>query len=56
MVDAREVAREMLLPGVSVEGPAVIVEQETTTIVTSAYRVTGQGDGSLRLSRKEGTA
>lgn len=56
MVDAEEVARETLMPGVSVEGPAVIVEQETTTIVTSAYRVTGQGDGSLLLSRKEGAA
>ncbi len=56
MVEAQEVARETLTPGVSVDGPAVIVEQETTTIVTSAYRVTGQGDGSLRLSRKEGTA
>ncbi|MEM8693887.1 MAG: hydantoinase/oxoprolinase family protein [Pseudomonadota bacterium] len=54
MVDAQEIARETLTPGVSVEGPAVIVERETTTIVTSAYRVTGQGDGSLLLSRKEG--
>ncbi|MEM9636029.1 MAG: hydantoinase/oxoprolinase family protein [Pseudomonadota bacterium] len=56
MVCAEEVARETLKPGVSVEGPAVIVEQETTTIVTSAYRVTGQGDGSLLLSRKEDAA
>ncbi|MEX0280721.1 MAG: hydantoinase/oxoprolinase family protein [Arenibacterium sp.] len=54
MVDAQEVARESLARGITVEGPAVIVEQETTTIVTSAYRVTGQGDGSLRLCRKEG--
>ena len=56
MVEAQEVARETLTPGICVDGPAVIVEQETTTIVTSAYRVTGQGDGSLRLSRKEETA
>lgn len=56
MVDAEEVARETLTAGVSVAGPAVIVERETTTIVTSAYRVTGQGDGSLLLSRKEGAA
>lgn len=52
-VDAQEVARATLTPGVSVDGPAVVVENETTTIVTSAYRVTGQGDGSLRLIRKE---
>ncbi len=56
MVDAAEVPREMLMPGAYIEGPAVIVEQETTTIVTSAYRVTGQGDGSLLLSRKEDAA
>lgn len=53
MVSAPEVARDALTPGVSIDGPAVVVEAETTTIVTSAYRVTGQGDGSLRLTRKE---
>ena len=53
MVDAEEVAREALVPGVAVNGPAVIVEQETTTIVTSAFRAIGQGDGSLLLSRKD---
>lgn len=53
MVTAQEVARNTLTPGVGIDGPAVIVESETTTIVTSAYRVTGQGDGSLRLTRKE---
>ena len=51
-VTAREVMRDQLMPGVSVDGPAVIVESETTTIVTSAYNATGQGDGSLLLSRK----
>ncbi|MEM1074042.1 MAG: hydantoinase/oxoprolinase family protein [Pseudomonadota bacterium] len=54
MVDAQEVEREALSPGMSVDGPAVVVEQETTTIVTSAYRVIGQGDGSLLLRHKEG--
>jgi N-methylhydantoinase A len=29
------------------------VEDETATIVTSAFRAVGQGDGSLRLMRKE---
>ncbi len=51
-VDAREVERSNMTPGQSVDGPAVIVENETTTIVTSAYRAVGQGDGSLRLIRK----
>lgn len=51
-VEAREVERSSLKPGVGVDGPAVIVERETSTIVTSAYRVIGQGDGSLLLLRK----
>ncbi|MEL7395097.1 MAG: hydantoinase/oxoprolinase family protein [Pseudomonadota bacterium] len=52
VVDAQEVARETLMPGVEVSGPAVVVERETTTIVTSRYKVIGQGDGSLLLTRK----
>ncbi|MCY4335985.1 MAG: hydantoinase/oxoprolinase family protein [Litoreibacter sp.] len=52
MVTAQEVAREALTPGRSFDGPAVIVERETTTIVTSAFRVIGQGDGCLLLRRK----
>jgi N-methylhydantoinase A len=38
--------------GCAVDGPAVIVEDETTTIVTSAFRAIGQDDGSLLLTRK----
>lgn len=53
-VDAREVARLSMRPGLSVDGPAVIVENETSTIVTSAYRAIGQADGSLLLLRKGG--
>lgn len=52
-VDAQEVDRSTMTPGQAVEGPAVIVENETTTIVTSGYRAIGQGDGSLLLRRKE---
>ncbi|MEX0280036.1 MAG: hydantoinase/oxoprolinase family protein [Arenibacterium sp.] len=51
-VTAKEVVREAMGPGVSIDGPAVIVERETTTIVTSAYRAIGQGDGCLLLLRK----
>lgn len=51
-VTAREIERSELSPGSIVEGPAVIVEDETSTIVTSAYSVIGQGDGSLLLLRK----
>ena len=51
-VDAQEVERKTMTAGQLVEGPAIIVENETTTIVTSGYRAVGQGDGSLRLIRK----
>ena len=51
-VDAQEVERKAMTAGQLVEGPAIIVENETTTIVTSGYRAVGQGDGSLRLIRK----
>lgn len=52
-VEAQEVDRAEMTPGQAVDGPAIIVETETTTIVTSAYRAVGQGDGSLRLIAKE---
>ncbi len=52
-VDAVEVERAALHPGMVVEGPAIIVEAETSTIVTSAYRAIGQNDGCLLLSRKD---
>lgn len=51
-VEAREVDRAEMAAGCAVDGPAIIVENETTTIVTSGYRCVGQGDGSLRLIRK----
>lgn len=52
-VQAREVERSSMAPGKAVEGPAIIVESETSTIVTSGYRAVGQGDGSLLLLAKE---
>jgi N-methylhydantoinase A len=55
-VTAREVRRADLAPGMVVEGPAVIVEDETSTIVTSAFRAVGQEDGAILIARKEGRA
>ncbi|MEM7215174.1 MAG: hydantoinase/oxoprolinase family protein [Pseudomonadota bacterium] len=52
-VDAREIERAAMSPGMCVEGPAVIVERETSTIVTSSFRAIGQIDGSLLLLAKE---
>ena len=55
-VEAREVERAAMTPGVVIDGPAVVVEDETSTIVTSGYSVLGQGDGSLLLLRKGAAA
>ncbi len=51
-VEAREIERTAMTAGRVVEGPAVIVESETSTIVTSAFRAIGQSDGCLLLIRK----
>lgn len=50
------VERMALAPGERVEGPAVIVERETSTVVTSPFDAVMQPDGSLLLVRKEGRA
>jgi N-methylhydantoinase A len=47
------VSREALHPGDRVQGPAVVVERETSTVVTSPFDVVMQDDGSLLLIRKE---
>ncbi|MEM1288164.1 MAG: hydantoinase/oxoprolinase family protein [Pseudomonadota bacterium] len=52
-VSAKIVDRSMVGEGSVVEGPAIIVETNTSTIVTSAFRVIGQADGCLLVSRKE---
>ncbi|WP_374644347.1 hydantoinase/oxoprolinase family protein [Tabrizicola sp.] len=47
------VARDSLRAGQRVSGPAVVVERETATVVTSPFDVVMQSDGSLLLLRKE---
>ena len=47
------IARDQLSPGDRILGPAVIVERETSTVVTSPFDVVMQSDGSLLLTRKE---
>ena len=51
-VEAKEVARLDMKAEHSIAGPAMIVEDETTTIVTSSFRAIAQPDGSLRLIRE----
>ena len=36
-----------------VSGPAVVVERETSTVVTAPFDVVMQSDGSLLMLRKE---
>jgi N-methylhydantoinase A len=46
------VPRDTLSPGARVTGPAVIVERETSTIVTSPFDAVIQIDGTILLVRK----
>jgi len=47
------VERSSLAPGAQIGGPAVIVERETSTVVTSLFDAVIQSDGSILLVRKE---
>ncbi len=47
------VARDSLRPGDRVCGPVVVVERETSTVVTAPFDVVMQPDGSLLLLRKD---
>ena len=50
-VDAAVHARSDLVPGAGVTGPAIIVERETATVVTSAFKAVVQPDGCLLVAR-----
>ena len=52
-VTAEEVRRADMAPGTVVEGPAVITEDETSTILTTAFSATLQNDGALLITHKE---
>jgi N-methylhydantoinase A len=51
-VDAGVYERTALLAGDRVEGPAIIVERETATVVASAFDATVLRDGCLRVARR----
>lgn len=51
-VDAQICERESLTPGQKISGPAIVVERETSTIVTSSFDVIVQQDGSLLVQSK----
>ncbi len=53
-VSAAIFERAKLTTGDKVNGPAVIVENETSTIITSSFDAVMQQDGSILLNRKQG--
>lgn len=52
-VEAGLIQREDLSPGDRVAGPALIVEDQTTTVVSPAFDVTVDGRGHLVLRRRQ---
>ena len=52
VVDAAVVARTDLMNGATIDGPAVITEDETTIIVPASRRATHLPDGCIDLTRK----
>ena len=54
--DAIVVEREALSVGQRLPGPAIVVERETTTIVTASFEAVPQPDGCLLVRRQENAA
>ena len=50
---ARRFARESLAPGAAVEGPALIVEAQTTTVLSPAFHARVSARGDIVLERIE---
>ena len=51
VVTAPRFARETLVPGTVVEGPAIIVEAQTTTVVVSTFTATISPGGDILMTR-----
>ena len=51
-VDIPVYFRESLAPGVRISGPALITEDQTTTVVTSSYDAEIDSRGYIVLTRK----
>ncbi len=51
MMTSSIVHREHMSPGTAVDGPGVIVESQTTTVLGSHHRAVMQPDGTLRVIR-----
>jgi N-methylhydantoinase A len=46
-------ARSALRPGNLIQGPAVIAEDETTTIITSGFTAALDSSGAIRLTARK---
>ncbi len=53
-VEAPEYRRRDLAPGMTVVGPALIVEEQTTTVVSSSFDAAVDGFGHIVLTRRAG--
>jgi N-methylhydantoinase A len=52
-LNAKVYSRDKLKPGARISGPAVIAEDETSTVVTPLFNAQVDGQGALVLTRKE---
>ena len=52
-VEALVYERELLKAGASVAGPAIVIEEGTSTLVSSSFELNVDGGGALVLTRKE---
>jgi N-methylhydantoinase A len=50
-IDAKVYGRTELRPGGQIQGPAIIVEEETTTLVTNGFSATINGRGQIIMRR-----
>jgi N-methylhydantoinase A len=55
-IDVSRYRRELLPPGARLSGPAIIVEEETSTYITDSFDAWIDGLGSIVMDRKEMTA
>lgn len=54
MVDIPTYRRDDLIPGNRIEGPALIQEEQTTTLVTDGFTATLAADGSIIMEKRSG--
>jgi N-methylhydantoinase A len=56
VTDAQVILRGAMTAGQTVQGPAVVTEDETTIIVPTSRQVIAQPDGTIDMTKKEAAA